>query len=120
MGIYSNLCTPAKIYVVLSMISLVGVFLSNIKNPYHFSVGSYTAPLTFHNAFLGALHLLYIIVWTWILNKLCTAGLTPLSWLMVLFPILLAAVLIGLFIWGSMKKIEKKMTKELQYIRRKI
>ena len=91
-AIYSKLCPPAKLYAVLSVISFLGLFLSNIKDPYQFTVGSYSAPLSFNNMFLSVIQLLYAAVWTWVLNKFCDLGWSPLSWLLVLFPLLLGAV----------------------------
>jgi len=110
-GMYTKLCTPAKVYVWLALASTFGIILGNLKNPYEFSIGAYKADLTFHNAFLAALHVFYIIVWTWILNKLCGdgTGVGPyVSWLLVLVPLLLAAVLIGLFLYGMMQNMKRK------------
>ena len=75
-SLYSKLCPPARLYVWISVASLVLLFLGNIKNPYEFTVGSYTAPLTFNNMFITVLQVFYALIWTWILNKFCDVGWT--------------------------------------------
>lgn len=113
-AIYSKLCPPAKLYAVLSVISFLGLFLSNIKDPYQFTVGSYSAPLSFNNMFLSVLQLLYAAVWTWVLNKFCDLGWSPLSWLLVLFPLLLGAVFLGIFLYASMMAARRRAAIEQQ------
>ena len=34
-------------------------------------------------------HLLFAIFWTWLLNLICKSGFTPVSWFLVLFPIII-------------------------------
>jgi hypothetical protein len=60
-----KLCTPALIYLVLSVIAL----------------------------FLGAkmftiMHIIGILLWTFILNYLCSIGYTTISWILVLLPLI--------------------------------
>ena len=115
-SLYSNLCTPAKVYVWLALASTLGIVLGNIANPYEFSIGAYKTQLSFHNAFLAALHVFYIVVWTWILNKLCGdgRGVGPyVSWLLVLVPLLLAAVLVGLFLYATIQNVKRKAMQKL-------
>ena len=107
-AMYSKLCPPAKLYAVISLISFVGLFLSNIEDPYKFTVGSYTAPLSFNNMFVSLLQLLYAAIWTWILNKFCGMGWTPLSWLLVLFPLLLGAVFLGIFLYAMIREARQR------------
>jgi len=72
----SKLCTPAFLYFVLSVITLViGIFtkfnlLSLIMNGF------------------------FILVWTWFLNFLCDKGFTIVSWILVLLPILAAVFML--------------------------
>lgn len=71
----SQLCTPAMIYFVLSILSLV------ISAFYQLNVASILVQL------------LFIALWTWILNFFCKAGYTALSWVIVFFPFIMAALL---------------------------
>jgi|ETNvirenome_2_30_1030614.scaffolds.fasta_scaffold66855_2 hypothetical protein len=71
-----NLCAPAQLYFGLHLISIVATFLG------FFSVT---------NAIVA---LIGTFIWSFILNKICGAGLTPISWFLVLVPIV--GVVLGL------------------------
>ena len=68
---FSKLCTPAMIYFVISVITLViGVFTN------------------FHIISL-LIKGLFILVWTWFLNYLCKKGYSVISWILVILPFLM-------------------------------
>lgn len=71
-----ELCTPALVYLVLSVVSFL-----------------YTAQASssVHNLFVQGL---FVIVWTFLLNVLCQRGYTALSWILVLLPIILLVIVI--------------------------
>ena len=71
----SQLCTPAMIYFVLSVISLV------ISAFYQLNIVSIL------------IQLLFIALCTWILNYFCKMGYSVLSWVIVFFPFIMAALL---------------------------
>jgi len=72
-----DLCPPAIVYLVLSVISIVitarGVSVSSL----------------FVNA-------LFVGLWTFLLNFLCQRGYTALSWVLVLLPIILLVIVVFL------------------------
>jgi len=70
----TDLCTPAQIYFVLSLISLVFVIMKRFQ----FSV--------------IMIKLLTIAVWTWFLNFLCSKGYKSVSWFLVLLPFIVMAL----------------------------
>jgi len=72
----SQLCTPAMIYFVLSVVSLV------ISAFYQLNIASIL------------FQLLFIALWTWLLNFFCKAGYTALSWVIVFFPFIMAALIL--------------------------
>jgi hypothetical protein len=39
---------------------------------------------------------MYVLLWTWILNLICKAGVPGLSWFLLLLPFLLMFVMIGM------------------------
>ena len=47
-------------------------------------------------------NVLYIAVWTWMLNILCRIN-TNISWLIVLFPFILFFIALGLFLFSDGK-----------------
>ncbi len=67
---YSKLCTPALIYFVVSFVYLLIYSLSN------FSIASII------------INTLAIILWSLLLNFLCSNGYSFVSWLLLIFPIL--------------------------------
>ena len=77
---FSQLCTPAKLYLVIAIISIL-IALFN-----HF------------NFIAVAINLIFTIVWTLILSCLCDKGFTYLSWFLVLFPyFLILLAFLGLY-----------------------
>jgi len=90
-----DLCTPALVYFVISIIALVIMLFQNLGNNRKYSVGSFSfrVPSTI---LIFVLKLVYILFWTWILNLICKDGHVGISWFLVLFPYILFFVLIGL------------------------
>jgi len=90
-----ELCTPALIYFVISMIALVMVLLQNLGNTNSYHIGNFSCRVPNTAAvFIGKL--VYVLFWTYILNLICKDGHTGLSWLLVLLPWILLFVIIGL------------------------
>ena len=69
-----KLCTPAILYLVLASIALI-----------------FSMQLSFLTVFI---HIIFIGVWTFILNWICRNGLTWVSWLLVLLPYLFMGLVI--------------------------
>ena len=74
---FAQLCTPAKLYFVIAVLSLIFAFFN------HF------------NIVLLIVNLLFALVWTLVLSCLCDKGFSYLSWFLVLFPYFL--ILIAFF-----------------------
>ena len=70
----SELCTPAQIYFVISIITLV---LAVIKK---FNISSILYKVVF------------MFAWTWFLNFLCSKGYKSVSWFLVLLPFIVMAL----------------------------
>ena len=75
-----QLCTPAFLYVVLSAISILMAFTSKIK------LSSILIKMVF------------IALWTWLLNLLCVKGYTVISWILVFLPLLITFGIIALIV----------------------
>ena len=90
-----ELCTPAMIYFVISMISLVMVLLQNLGNNQSYHVGSFSCRVP-NTTLVFTVKLIYILFWTWVLNLICKDGHTSISWLLVLLPWILLFVIMGL------------------------
>jgi hypothetical protein len=64
---FSKLCTPALIYLVIAVIGI----LMAIKR---------TGILS------GAVSLIFVLIWTWLLNFLCKKGYNVVSWILLFLP----------------------------------
>ena len=90
-----KLCTPAHLYFLISVISLLIMAFQNLGNTNKYCVGNYECTVT---STLGvfAVKMLYVVFWTWVLNTLCRAGYEKLSWFVFLLPFVAMFVLIAL------------------------
>lgn len=93
----AKLCTPAIIYLALSLLALFIMAFQNFGNYNTYCIGYYNCDDT-NTTFLFILKALYIILWTWILNLMCSSGYSSISWFLVLLPLLLFFVLIAAFL----------------------
>lgn len=71
----TKLCTPALVYLVLA---LIGVFSAMRNNGVMSGIGS----------------LVFVGVWTWFLNYLCSKGHSGISWFLVFLPFIAVIVMI--------------------------
>ena len=90
-----ELCTPAMLYFVISMIGLVIVLMQNLGNTNSYHVGSFSCRVP-NTAVVFIVKLIYVLFWTYILNLICKDGHTSLSWLLILLPWLLLFVMMGI------------------------
>jgi len=112
MSLYQELCTPAKVYITLAVVYMIGAYFSMNEfsnfmqvnqsklhpslNSLNFSVSKSTNGVTLAN-------ILFTLLWTWVLNRLCSAGYIRVSWFLVLFPYLLLFLVIAVSIWALLK-----------------
>ena len=92
-----NLCTPALIYFVISTAAIVIMALQTAVSPDFgsYCVGMYTCnPGSISAVF--AMKAIYVVVWTWILQLICSKGYPMVSWLLVLFPIIIMFIMIAM------------------------
>jgi hypothetical protein len=76
---FSALCTPAKIYFILAVVSCVVALFSGV------------------NFMTVGINLVVAFIWTAILGWFCENGFTPFSWALVLFPyVMMLLVFFGL------------------------
>jgi hypothetical protein len=90
-----ELCKPAYIYFIISIIALAIIFFQNLGNHNSYTVGSFSCRVP-STILIFIVKLIYILFWTWILNLICKDGHTGVSWLLVLLPFILLFVMIGL------------------------
>ena len=68
---FSRFCTPAQLYLILAGISLLTAFFNDFK------------------VMTLVMNGIFVLLWGWILNWLCSKGLKAISWILVLLPFIL-------------------------------
>ena len=92
-----ELCKPALIYFIISMVALVVVMFQNLNDTNRYHIGCYSCPVSSTIA-IFIVKLFYILFWTYVLNLICKDGHTILSWLLILLPFIMFFILIGIFL----------------------
>tara|TARA_B100000927_G_C16439494_1_gene459149 strand:- start:667 stop:1011 length:345 start_codon:yes stop_codon:yes gene_type:complete len=83
-----QLCTPAFVYLAISLISLLIMLIQNFGNSDVFCIASYDCAVS-STIGVFVVHVMYIAVWTWLLNVICKSGNTNIAWFLVLLPYLI-------------------------------
>jgi len=99
---FNLLCTPAQIYLLISGLSILALFIQNVQQPNRYTVGQYSVKLQHHNMLFFIFKVIYVLIWTWLLNRLCASGYKSVSWFLVLLPLLMFFVIIALFLLANM------------------
>jgi len=92
---FKELCTPASVYLVISIIGLLMILFQNFGNTHSYQVGTFSCRVP-NTTFVFIAKLIYVLFWTYIINLICKDGHSELSWLLVLFPFILLFIIIGL------------------------
>jgi hypothetical protein len=92
-----ELCKPALIYFIISMVALVVVMFQNLNDSTRYHIGLYSCPVS-NTIAIFIVKLIYILFWTYVLNLICKDGHTILSWLLILLPFILFFIIIGIFV----------------------
>jgi len=91
-----KLCTPAMIYFIISVSTLLAMIVSNIGNSRRFCMGEFECPVD--NVFLiYIIKMAYLLFVTIVLDSLCKNGYASISWFLIFFPILFFFVILGIF-----------------------
>ncbi len=96
-----DLCNPSMLYFVLSIIVLIVIGIQNLKGDDHLlCLGQYKCTVG-SKTVVFLLHAIYMLFWTFVLDLICKAGYSELSWFIVLIPFLIAFILMGILIYQS-------------------
>jgi hypothetical protein len=90
----NDLCMPALIYFVLSIVTLILVLLQNLGNNNSYHIGNFSCRVP-NTSLVFIVKLIYILFWTYVLNLICKDGHIGISWLLVLLPWILLFLIIG-------------------------
>jgi hypothetical protein len=95
---FKEMCTPATVYFSLSMLAIVVMLFQNVGSENLYCLGVYNCQVSSVTLIFIA-KILYIFLWTWILNLICKAGVPGLSWFLVLFPFIVFFILLSSFMF---------------------
>ena len=82
----NKMCLPAQLYLGISTLSILALLFQNIGQNNTYCTCSFESRLPCSNMTVFIFKILYIIIFTWILQKLCAKGYKSISWLLVLLP----------------------------------
>ena len=84
-----ELCTPAFIYFLLSVIGILLTVVSNLGGRSNmYTLGNFSTPVS-HTGLIFIIKIIYVLFWTWILNLMCKDGHREIAWFLVLLPFVL-------------------------------
>ena len=94
MNYINNVCTPAKLYFIISLILLVISFYYDVtrNEKDKICLGKLSCKLESKTIFY-VLNILFILLWAFILNLLCSFGWSKLSWFLFLFPYIILGIM---------------------------
>tara|TARA_X000000950_G_C13606215_1_gene533431 strand:+ start:22 stop:351 length:330 start_codon:yes stop_codon:yes gene_type:complete len=96
-----KLCTPAFLYLALSMLTIFVLLFQNLGNNNKYCMGSYQVNCK-HKWSVFAFKILYVMLFTLLLQFLCERGYAKVSWFLVLFPYILMFLMLGIFMIMSL------------------
>ena len=92
---FKKLCTPAYVYLVLSIIGLIFSLMQNFGSKHTYKLGLFIARVP-STLLVFVVKIIYVLFWTWILNLICRDGHTGVAWFLVLIPFILLFIIVGL------------------------
>ena len=90
-----EMCTPATIYFIISLIALIILGVSNLGNNDRLCIGNYNCNVG-NNTIVFTLNAIYILFWTFLLDLMCKNGYTAISWFVLLLPFLLSFIFLAM------------------------
>ena len=96
----NNLCTPALLYLIISVVALTVMGFQNVGSESVYCLGSYTCDVS-STTMIFIIKIIYVLFWTWLLNIICKSGFTGISWFLVLLPFILLFIMIASIFWGE-------------------
>jgi len=91
----NDLCTPAYVYFILSVISLFFMIVQNLGTSNRiYILGTYRLSVV-NKILIFLVKVIYILFWTWILNLMCKDGHKDIAWFLVILPFIMGFLLVA-------------------------
>lgn len=114
---FSNLCRPAYVYLVINVMVFISLAVQNLGNTQQITIGQHTIPVPHHSFLYFVFKALFILFWTYILDSMCKAGYSGLSWFVLLLPFIFMVFAVGLVIStvSKEKNVREGMKKKVNH-----
>jgi hypothetical protein len=99
-----KLCSPAFVYLALSVVAILIIAFQNLGNTKKYCVGLFECEVE-NTIVVFLFKVIYVLFWTFILNVLCKSGHKSIAWFLVLLPFMLLFVIIGWFLLNNGAKL---------------
>ena len=106
----NSLCPPARLYFSLSVTLLTISVIQNLlgvgttqrvgRGKNRICLGMYDCRSSVHPVVMFLVQVLFIFLWSWVLNQICKAGYVNISWFIVFLPFITFFALLALFVLG--------------------
>lgn len=96
-----RLCSPAIVYIVLSVSFLLLVMYQNRYYPNVYCVGDNCELTNWTGIYL--IKIVFIVFWAWILNILCANSFGFIAWILVLIPPAIYIFLLWSFVYAPIQ-----------------
>jgi hypothetical protein len=116
LGDFRHLCKPAMVYLAISAVALIAIAYQNMGLSNMYCMGDYSCYVPSTSVVI-LMEAIYILFWTWILHLMCRTGYSSISWLMVVFPLVMFFVLIGLMMVASSSLVKSGKIQKMQPIK---
>ena len=87
---------PAMVYFVLSILTILIVFIQNLGNTNRYKIGNYSCRVT-NTTLLFIVKIIYVLFWTYVLNLICKDGHRELSWILLFLPFFVFMLMVVFF-----------------------
>ena len=89
----NKLCTPALFYLIISIISIIITLFITIGDRSIYCLGKINCDMSYISIVI-IIKIIFMLLWTWILNLICKAGYSSISWFLVLLPFIIIILFI--------------------------
>ena len=94
------LCVPAQLYLAISFLSILILLIRNLGDTSVYRCGAYNVKTPVNCLVFYVLKVVYVVLWTMLLQYLCSRGYSNVSWFLVLMPFILMFMLIALLMFS--------------------
>ena len=91
----SQLCTPAYIYFIISIIGIAFAAIQNMGNNNKYTLGMFSCKVPSCLA-IFIIKIVYVLFWTWVLNLICNNGHAGIAWFLLFLPFIMLFLLLGM------------------------